>query len=256
MPPEQFIRGHHNALPFSALRYLQLRAHQVCSCGEVCAKGLGPQEKTNIMNLANKLTLSRIVVIPFFLVALEPKAFHIGGSPLWEPSLRVVALILFVAASITDYWDGKLARTHGWITPFGQLMDPLADKVLVMSAFVSFVALGTFPSWMVVLILAREFMITGLRQLASAQGIILSADRWGKNKTISQMTVIITALTFLAAEGWLKYFGLWNADVMRRWEVSSILSWILHIMMWITVVLTVVSGWRYCVINYRLFKDN
>jgi CDP-diacylglycerol--glycerol-3-phosphate 3-phosphatidyltransferase len=178
------------------------------------------------------------------------------GSPLLAAVLRVVALILFVAASITDYWDGKLARIHGWITPFGQLMDPLADKVLVMAAFVCFVHLKIFPSWMVVLILAREFMITGLRQLASAQGLILSADRWGKNKTISQMTVIITALTFYAAQGWLEYFGLWNADVMRRWEVSAILKGILHIMMWITVLLTVISGWRYCAINYRLFRDS
>lgn len=211
------------------------------------------------MNLANKLTLSRIAVIPFFLVALEPAVFWFGAhpiAPLLQASLRVVALILFVAASITDYYDGKLARTRGWVTNFGKLMDPLADKVLVMAAFVCLVSLRIFPSWMVVLVLAREFMITGLRQLASAQGIILSADRWGKNKTISQMTVIITALVYLSAEGWLQYFGLWDTDVMKRWEISVILARILHFMMLISVFLTVVSGWRYCAINYQILKDN
>lgn len=212
------------------------------------------------MNLANKLTLSRIAVIPFFILALEPRSIFrlppVAQPALWEACLHVVALILFVAASITDYWDGKLARIHGWITPFGQLMDPLADKVLVMAAFVGMVSLRIFPSWMIILILAREFMITGLRQLALIQGIVLSADRWGKNKTISQMTVIITALVFLSAQDWLRYYGLWDVEFMRRWEVSSILNWILHIMMWITVLLTVVSGWRYCAINYKLFNES
>lgn len=208
------------------------------------------------MNLSNKLTLSRIAVIPFFLVALEPSAFGMGQGKLLIASLRVVALTLFVAASITDYYDGKLARLHGWITNFGKLMDPLADKVLVMAAFVGMVSLRIFPSWMVVLVLAREFMITGLRMLALAQGVVLSADRWGKNKTISQMTVIITALVFLSVQGFLEYYGIWDCEIMRRWEISWVLSTILHVMMVITVALTVVSGWRYCVINYNILKDN
>lgn len=208
------------------------------------------------MNLSNKLTLSRIAVIPFFLVAIEPGAFGMGGHKLLVVWLRVVALVLFVAATITDYYDGKLARMHGWITNFGKLMDPLADKVLVMAAFVCLVSLKIFPSWMVVLVLAREFMITGLRMLALAQGVVLSADRWGKNKTISQMTVIITALVFMTAQGFLEYYGVWDCEILRRWEISTVLSWILHVMMVITVALTVISGWRYCVINYNILKDN
>jgi CDP-diacylglycerol--glycerol-3-phosphate 3-phosphatidyltransferase len=206
------------------------------------------------MNLANKLTLSRIVVIPFFLVAIAPTSF--GLPPTWEPVLRVAALLIFVGASITDYYDGMLARRRGWLTNFGALMDPVADKILVMAAFVSLVELKIFPAWMVIIVLAREFMITGLRLLASAHGRILSADRWGKNKTISQMVTIITALTYLAARDWLQVAGLWEADIMRRWEISQVLTMILHLMMLVCVVLTIVSGYRYCVINYSLLRDD
>ena len=211
------------------------------------------------MNLANKLTLSRIAVVPFFLITLVPSSFLPDG---WEPPilvlalLRVLALLLFIGAAITDYYDGALARRRGWITNFGALMDPLADKILVMAAFVCLVELKIFPAWMVIIILAREFMITGLRLLASAQGRILSADRWGKNKTISQLTTIITALVYLTAHDWLAAYGLWDAYIVHRWEISWIFTRILHIMMLICVALTILSGWRYCAINYNLIKDN
>ena len=206
------------------------------------------------MNLANKLTVSRIVVIPFFLIALLPGSFALPEA--WHPTLRVVALVLFVAASITDYYDGALARRRGWVTHFGALMDPLADKVLVMAALVGLVELAIFPAWMVILVLGREFLITGLRLLAMAQGRVLSADRWGKNKTISQMVTIITALTYLAARDWLRYFHLWDVEMMHRWQVPWFLTLILHLMMLLCVALTVISGWRYCAINYHLLQDN
>lgn len=206
------------------------------------------------MNLSNRLTLSRIIVIPFFLVALLPGDF--GMPETWFPTLRVLALILFVAASITDYYDGALARRNGWVTNFGTLMDPLADKVLVMAAFVGMVELDLFPAWMVVLILAREFMITGLRQLASSKGRVLAADRWGKNKTVSQLTTIITALVFLAAQDWLRHFGLWDHEILRRWEVAWLLETILLVMMWWCVALTVISGWRYCRSNADVFMED
>ena len=212
------------------------------------------------MNLSNRLTLSRIIVIPFFMIALLPQEF--GFDERWNPAMRLLALVLFVAASITDYYDGALARRHGWITNFGTLMDPLADKVLVMAAFVGMVQLefrdqdSVFPAWMVVLILAREFLITGLRQLASAKGRVLAADRWGQNKTISQLTTIITALVFLAARDWLKHFGLWDHEILRRWEVAWVLETILLIMMWWCVALTVISGWRYCSSNRDVFMED
>jgi CDP-diacylglycerol--glycerol-3-phosphate 3-phosphatidyltransferase len=206
------------------------------------------------MNLANKLTVSRIAVIPFFMVALIPESLGIPVS--WEPGLRLLAAILFIAAAITDYWDGALARRHGWITNFGRLMDPLADKVLVMAAFVGMVQLAIFPAWMVVLVLAREFLITGLRLLALAKGRVLSADRWGKNKTISQLTTIITALVFLAARDWLEVFNLWDRVIVRQWDIAWIFNGILHVMMLICVVLTIASGWRYCHGNLDVFQDD
>ncbi len=190
------------------------------------------------MNLSNKLTLSRIIIVPFFLVALTPTSFGLPEAS--QPTLRVLALLMFIGASITDYYDGALARRHGWATNFGRLMDPLADKVLTMAAFVAMVQLELFPAWMVVLILAREFLITGLRQLAIAEGRILSADRWGKNKTIAQITTIITALVFLAA---------------RDWQIAWIFNWILHAMMLFCVLLTILSGWRYLAANRDILRD-
>ena len=159
------------------------------------------------------------------------------------------------AASITHNNYGALARRHGWITPFGQLMDPLADKVLTMTAFVGMVQLGLFPAWMVVLILAREFLITGLRQLAIGRGRVLAADRWGKNKTIAQLTTIITALVFLTARDWLEMLGLWDHVLVREWQVALIFTWTLHVMMLFCVVLTIVSGWRYFAGNWDVMRD-
>ena len=206
------------------------------------------------MNLANKLTISRIIVVPFFLLAIAPTSFGLPAT--WNPPMRVLALLLFIGASITDYYDGALARQRGWVTNFGKLMDPLADKILVMAAFVSLVELKIFPAWMVILVLTREFAITGLRMLASTQGKILSADRWGKNKTISQLVTIITALTYLAARDWLQYFALWDVELMHRWDIPWVLGLVLHGMMLICVFLTVVSGLRYCMINYQLFRES
>lgn len=207
------------------------------------------------MNLANKLTLSRILVIPLFLVFLAPESFSFAiPEPAW-PVFRLFALLIFIGASITDYYDGVLARRHGWITNFGKLMDPLADKILVMAAFVVMVQLETFPAWMVALVLAREFMITGLRQLGLNQGRVLAADRWGKNKTITQITTIITGLVFLVARDWLRFFDLWERVVVRQWQVEWVFTLILHVMMFFCVVLTVWSGARYMWANRDLFTE-
>lgn len=206
------------------------------------------------MNLANKLTLSRVVVIPFFLVALLPGSFGLPES--LHPGLRLLALILFVAASITDYYDGMLARRHGWITNFGKLLDPLADKLIVMAAFVGMVELEIFPSWMVILILCREFLITGLRTLAVSQGKILAADRWGKNKTISQMTTIITALVFLTARDFLTLSGHWEPVVVEQWGLAVIFTVVLKFMMFVCVVLTGFSGALYFRRNWDLIRES
>lgn len=204
------------------------------------------------MNLSNKLTLSRIIVVPFFLVALMPTSFGMPES--CEPVARVIALLLFIGASITDYYDGALARRYGWSTNFGKLMDPLADKVLTMSAFVAMVQLELFPAWMVILILAREFLITGLRQLAMVEGRVLGADRWGKNKTIAQLTTIITALVYLAARDWLKFFEVWERVIVRSWKIEWVFQWTLTFMIFVCVVLTVVSGIRYLMGNLDIIR--
>ena len=204
------------------------------------------------MNLANQLTLSRIVVIPFFLVAMTPPSF--GLPPGWSIWLHPLALALFIAAAITDYYDGVLARRHGWETNFGVLMDPLADKVLAMAAFVGLVQLDVFPAWMVVLILTREFLITGLRLLASAQGRVLSADRWGKNKTISQIVVIIGALIHVVLADWLGRLGLQEQLRLGSLNLLAAYRILVLVVMYVCVILTVLSGWRYFMANRDLIN--
>ncbi|MBI1784058.1 CDP-diacylglycerol--glycerol-3-phosphate 3-phosphatidyltransferase [Candidatus Sumerlaeota bacterium] len=206
------------------------------------------------MNLANKLTLSRVVVIPVFMVFLLPESFRIPSQ--FNSVCRILALLIFIGASITDYYDGVLARRHNWISNFGQLFDPLADKLIVMTAYVGMVELKIFPSWMVILILCREFLITGLRTLAVSRGKILSADRWGKNKTISQMTTIITALVYLSARDILTASGHWEPYIVKKWGLEWWLKYSLKFMMLFCVVLTVVSGYLYMRKNWNLVKDD
>lgn len=135
------------------------------------------------MNLPNKLTVLRVCMVPFFvLFMLVPIA---GEASKW------VALFLFVTASFTDFLDGYLARKNHLVTDFGKFMDPLADKLLVCSALICFVELGSLPAWMVIIIISREFIISGFRLIASDNGIVIAASYWGKFKTVSQMIMII-----------------------------------------------------------------
>lgn len=133
------------------------------------------------MNLPNKLTVLRTILIPFFLVAL-----------LWDrvPYGNWIALFIFAVASITDMLDGKIARKYNLVTNFGKFMDPLADKLLVSSAMIAFVELGRIPCWIVIVIIAREFIISGFRLVAADNGIVIAAGIWGKIKTAEQMVMI------------------------------------------------------------------
>lgn len=133
------------------------------------------------MNLANKLTLSRIVMIPVFVY------FLLQG----DSTNMAIAGGIFIIASITDFLDGYIARSRNLITKFGKFMDPLADKLLVMSAFICMVELGIVPSWIVITILAREFIVSIFRAIAAADGIVIAASKWGKYKTTTQMITII-----------------------------------------------------------------
>lgn len=140
-----------------------------------------------IWNLPNKLTVSRVVMIPFFVACL---LYNGGGSA----PLRALALCIFCAASFTDYLDGMLARRWNQVSTFGKFMDPLADKLLVCSALICMVELRLLPAWAALLVVSREFIISGFRLIAAEQGVVIAASMWGKAKTVSQMACIIALL--------------------------------------------------------------
>ena len=135
------------------------------------------------MNLPNKLTVLRVIMVPFFVFFMLT---DVGGS-----ANKWIALVLFCVASLTDMLDGKIARSRNLVTNFGKFMDPLADKLLVCSAFICFVQFGTVPAWVVVLIIGREFIISGFRLIAADNNIVIAANYWGKIKTVVQMVMCV-----------------------------------------------------------------
>ncbi len=150
------------------------------------------------MNLANRLTLTRLALIPVFVVVVRVDA-------LWA---YLLALAVFVVAAVTDYYDGKVARKRDLVSNFGVLLDPVADKVLIASAFISFLDkeyLG-IPSWVVIVIVGRELFATGLRSIAASNGVVIAAQKWGKVKTVSQMTCAITILVLMSGREALAAF--------------------------------------------------
>lgn len=195
------------------------------------------------MNLPNKLTISRFVLtIAFLIVMFSQVRFH-----------ETIALVLFVAGGVSDFLDGHLARRHKLITNFGILMDPLADKVMVCSAFIAFVGLKWIPAWMVVIIVARELAITGLRLLAASKSVVLAAEGYGKHKTISQIVAIISILV-------LASYGQWGAPGAAIFGAALFgvpwIEWFTQISIWVAVGLTFVSGWLYLWRNRALYLDD
>ena len=176
------------------------------------------------MNLPNKLTILRVIMIPFFVLFMLT---DLGGS-----ASKWIALALFVIASMTDWLDGYLARKYNLVTNFGKFMDPLADKLLVSSAMICLVEMGRIPAWIVVVIISREFIISGFRLVASDNGRVIAASYWGKFKTVSQMLMIILMFVDIAA-----------------------LSFLTQIMMWIALILTVVSLVDYLIKNKDVVKE-
>ena len=136
------------------------------------------------MNLPNKLTTIRVCLIPFFVAAL---LFDHGNNY----TMRIVANVLFIVASLTDLFDGKIARKYNLVTNFGKFMDPLADKLLVCSALICLIELGQLPAWVVIIIISREFIISGFRLVAADNGVVIAASYWGKFKTTFQMAAVI-----------------------------------------------------------------
>src|SRR2546425_5825259 len=185
------------------------------------------------MNLPNKLTISRFVLTLAFLAAIFSEI----------PYHETLALLLFSAASLTDYYDGKIARRDKLITNFGILMDPLADKILVCSAFIAFVGRGWMPAWMAVIIVARELAITGLRLLAASKNVVLAAEGYGKHKTISQIVAIIAILVVHSYEQW----GVVGKAIFGSHLVGNMawVVWFTAASKWLAVVLTFISGWLY-----------
>ena len=177
------------------------------------------------MNLPNKLTMLRILLIPFFVVFMLI-------SP-GEAAYRWIALGIFITASLTDLLDGKIARKYGLVTNFGKLMDPLADKMLVSAALICLTALGQLAAWIVIVIISREFIISGLRQIAADNGVVIAASYWGKYKTTFQMIMICLLIAGL--------------DSLRL---------LTGIVTWAAVILTIVSLIDYMIKNRQVFMED
>lgn len=177
------------------------------------------------MNLPNKLTVLRICMIPFFVAALLYK----NGA---DQTMRIIANVIFITASLTDLLDGKIARKYGLVTNFGKFMDPLADKLLVCSALICLIQLGQLPAWVVIVIISREFIISGFRLVAADNGIVIAASYWGKFKTVFQMTAVV-----------LLIFNIPPLSVLT----SAVL--------WIAVILTVVSLVDYVAKNIKVLTE-
>ena len=186
------------------------------------------------MNLPNKLTMFRVILIPFFVFFLLADI----GLDILGP---VLALIIFIVASLTDMLDGKIARKYNLVTNFGKFMDPLADKLLVCSALICLIELEKVPSWLVIIIIAREFIISGFRLIAAEHQIVIAASMWGKFKTTFQMVAIILLILDCA-------WGIWIGGV----NVIHVLGTVL---IYVALVLTVISLIDYLVKNKQVLKE-
>lgn len=198
------------------------------------------------MNLANKLTLSRIIAVPFVMAALlmdnvtTTLNLHV---PQFLIGCKYFALIVFIAATITDLYDGRIARQRKLITPFGSFFDPIADKLLVSAVLICFVEMHLMPAWMVIIIVFREFIITGLRVLAVRKGVDIPAGTLGKHKTVSQMVMIITVLIYIALKSSHGHFFTeikWGTETLDFW----LYTFVYILMLW-AVLMTFISGYSY-----------
>ncbi len=178
------------------------------------------------MNLPNKLTIARVVLVPIF-IAVYMLNFHIAAT------------IIFIVASLTDMLDGQIARKQNIVTNFGKIMDPLADKILTYSAFCLFVEEQLMPAWMLVVILAREFVVSGMRTVAASEGLVIAAGFSGKLKTVLQMIAIPGILIYISLPAGL---------------VQVIIYYIAYITLWASLVMTVYSGTEYVIKNRNVFR--
>ena len=177
------------------------------------------------MNTPNKLTVARMILVPFLVLFMLT---DLGGE-----ANRYIALAIFVVASVTDWFDGKLARKYNLVTNFGKFMDPLADKLLECSAMICFIELEKLPAWMVIIIIAREFIISGFRLVAADNDIVIAASYWGKFKTVSQMFMLILLIA----------------------DLGGAFNMIAQVLIWVSLVLTIVSLIDYIAKNVQVLTQ-
>lgn len=178
------------------------------------------------MNLPNKLTCFRVLLIPFFVFFLL--------APYFEGYGNYIALVIFIIASLTDLLDGKIARKYNLVTNFGKFMDPLADKLLVSAALIALIELELLPAWVVIVIISREFIISGFRLIASDNGVVIAASYWGKFKTTFQMIMVVVLIL----------------------DIDHIAFYVLgQILIWVSLALTIISLIDYIVKNKDVLKD-
>ena len=177
------------------------------------------------MNLPNKLTVLRVIMVPFFVFFMLT---DVGGN-----ANKWIALLIFALASLTDMLDGKIARARNLVTNFGKFMDPLADKLLVCAALICLVETGQLPAWVVIIIIAREFIISGFRLVAADNGIVIAASYWGKFKTVAQMVMIIVLIADLGG-----VFGVIGTALI-----------------WVSLILTIVSLVDYVAKNVQVLTQ-
>ena len=177
------------------------------------------------MNTPNKLTVARMILVPFLVVFLLTGW---GGE-----ANRWICLAIFVAASVTDWFDGHLARKYNLITNFGKFMDPLADKLLVCSAMICMIEVDKLPAWVVIIIIGREFIISGFRLIAAENGIVIAANYWGKFKTVSQMFMLILLIA----------------------DLGGAFNMIAQVLIWVSLVLTIVSLIDYIAKNKQVLTQ-
>lgn len=193
------------------------------------------------MNIPNQLTLARVVMVPVFVALMS-----FDGVVSYS-----AAYLVFIAAAVTDYYDGKIARSRGLVTKFGKLLDPVADKVLMAAAFVMMmdVRAVNVPGWTVVIILAREFLVTGARSLAAGDGVVIGANVWGKTKTVVQMVYIFTFLFFVIVERATRFW--WPEGIPLYQQILEAAS--LWAMVFVALF-TAYTGVQFARLNWRALQ--
>ncbi|HDQ26557.1 MAG TPA: CDP-diacylglycerol--glycerol-3-phosphate 3-phosphatidyltransferase [bacterium] len=206
-------------------------------------------KKTFIERLPNRITVFRMILIIFFIPLL------LEGKNDERMLFSYLAFAIFVIASISDFLDGYIARKYKVESNFGRVMDPLADKILVFAALICFVWLRIVPAWMVIIIVSREFLISGIRIIAAKRGDIIGASNWGKAKTITEITAILVILLLIAAHNTFVHYGIKPPEIMGFSVDSVMLKIVPYWLMFLATVFALISGLEYFFKNKKIFEE-